>query len=177
MNPDSTAAKPHSLPAGGAGEPQDLGREVSEARGEIRTLKWASTLAFVAIVGTMGFFYKALETFNEGQQDVRQSLGAIYQQTIALGERLDRQDERLSRQDERLSRQDERLGRQDERLDRQDERLRHVENGLVEINGRLDQVDGRLDRVDGRLDRMDGRLANVEELLRVLVARSADPRE
>ena len=49
----------------------------------------------------------------------------------------------------------------DERLDRQDERLRHVENGLVEVNGRL--------------DRQDGRLADVEELLRVLVARSAAP--
>lgn len=147
MNHDSAAAKPHSLPAGGAGKHRDIGHEVSETRGEVRTLKWASALAFVAIVGTMGFFYKALENFHEGQQDVRQSLGAIYQQTIALGERLDRQDERLDRQDERL--------------DRMDERLRHVESGLVEVNGRLDQ--------------MAGRLANVEELLRVLVARSADP--
>ena len=120
---------------------------MSETRGEFRTLKWASALAFVAIVGTMGFFYKALDTFNEGQKDIRQSLGAIYQQTIALGERFDRQDERM--------------GRQDERLDRMDGRLRHVENGLVEVNGRLNQ--------------MDGRLANVEDLLRVLVARSADP--
>lgn len=147
MNHDPAAAKPHSLPAGGAGEHRDLGREVSETRAETRTLGWASALAFVAIVGTMGFFYKALESFNEGLQDVRQSLGAIYQQTITLGERLDRQDERLNRMDERL--------------DRQDERLRHVENGLVEVNGRL--------------DRQDGRLANVEELLRVLVARSAAP--
>lgn len=168
MNHDSAAAKPHSLPAGRAREHQDLGREVSETRGEVRTLKWASALAFVAIVGTMGFFYKALETFNEGQQDVRQSLGAIYQQTITLGERLDRQDKRLDRQDERLD-------RQDERLDRMDERLRHVESGLVEVNGRLDRMDGRLVEINGRLDRQDGRLANVEELLRVLVARSADP--
>ena len=168
MNHDSAAAKPHSLPAGGSGEHRDLGREVSETRGEVRTFRWASTLALVAILGTMGFFYKVLDTFNEDQKDVRQSLGAIYQQTVALGERLDRQDERQDRQDERL--------------DRMDGRLRHVENGLVEVNGRLDQMDGRLRHVEnglvevnGRLDRMDGRLANVEELLRVLVARSPDP--
>ena len=147
MNHDSAAAKPQSLPAGESRAHRDLGREVSETRGEVRTLKWASALAFVAIVGTMGFFYKALDTFNEGQKDSRQTLGAIYQQTIALGERLDRQDERM--------------GRQDERLNRMDGRLRHVETGLVEVNGRLNQ--------------MDGRLANVEDLLRVLVARSADP--
>ena len=154
MNHDSAAAKPHSLPAGGSGEHRDLGREVSETRGEVRTFRWASTLALVAILGTMGFFYKVLDTFNEDQKDVRQSLGAIYQQTVALGERLDRQDERQDRQGKRQD-------RQDERLDRMDGRLRHVENGLVEVNGRL--------------DRMDGRLANVEELLRVLVARSPDP--
>ena len=140
MNHQSAAAQPQSLPAGESREHWDLGREVSETRGEFRTLKWASALAFVAIVGTMGFFYQALHTFDEGQKDIRQSLGAIYQQTITLGERLDRQYERL---------------------DRQDGRLRHVEHGLVEVNGRLDQ--------------MNGRLANVEELLRVLVARSADP--
>ena len=154
MNHDSAAAKPHSLPAGGSGEHRDLGREVSETRGEVRTFRWASTLALVAILGAMGFFYKVLDTFNEDQKDVRQSLGAIYQQTVALGERLDRQDERQDRQGKRQD-------RQDERLDRMTGRLRHVENGLVEVNGRL--------------DRMDGRLANVEELLRVLVARSPDP--
>ncbi len=175
MNHDSAAAKPHSLPAGGSGEHRGLGREVSEPRGEVRTFRWASTLALVAILGTMGFFYKVLDTFNEDQKDVRQSLGAIYQQTVALGERLDRQDERQDRQGKRQD-------RQDERLDRMDGRLRHVENGLVEVNGRLDQMDGRLRHVEnglvevnGRLDRMDGRLANVEELLRVLVARSPDP--
>ncbi len=161
MSHQSAAAQPQSLPAGESREHRDLGREVSETRGEFRSLKWASALAFVAIVGTMGFFYQALDTFDEGQKDIRQSLGAIYQQTITLGERLDRQYERL---------------------DRQDGRLRHVEHGFVEVNGRLDQMDGRLRHVEnglvevnGRLEQMDGRLANVEELLRVLVARSADP--
>ena len=45
MNHDSAAAKPHSLPAGEARDHHDLAREVSEARGEFRTLKWASALA------------------------------------------------------------------------------------------------------------------------------------
>ena len=71
MNQKSAAAPPHSLPAGEARDHHELVRDVSEARGEVRTLKWASALAFFAIVGTMGFFYKALETFNEGQNDTR----------------------------------------------------------------------------------------------------------
>ena len=155
MNHDPAAARPQSLPAGEFREHSDLApREVSETRGEFRTLKWASALAFVAIVGTMGFFYKALDGFNEGRKDIRQSLGSIYAQTIALGERQDRQHARMDRQDERL--------------DRVDGRLRSVEKQLVEVNGRLD-------RMDGRLDRMDGRLANIEEFLRVLVARTVDP--
>ena len=85
MNHDSAAAKPHSLPAGESREQHDLGREVSETRGEFRTLKWASALAFVGIVGTMGFFYTALERFNEGQQHIRQTLGAIHRADEAAG--------------------------------------------------------------------------------------------
>ena len=181
MNQKSAAAPPHSLPSGEARDHHELVRDVSEARGEVRTLKWASALAFVAIVGTMGFFYKALETFNEGQNDTRETLGAIHEQTKLLGEHLFRKDEHL-----------EQLGG----------RLRGVENGVVQVNARLDQVDwrlgrmdGRLDKMDGRLDKMDGRLdrmerwrgqmdgwreqtdarlANMEELIQVLVAGSAD---
>ena len=175
MSHDPTTTEPRSLPAGESRERYDLARDVSETRGEFRTLKWASALAFVAIVGTMGFFYKALETFNEGQKDTRETLGAIHEQTKLLGEHLFRLDEQL-----------EQLGG----------RLRGVENGVVQVNARLDQVDWRLDQMDGRLDKMDGRLDkmerwrgqmdgwreqtdsrldNMEELIQVLVARSADP--
>ena len=183
MNHDYAAAEPHSLPRGGSGEQRDLGREVSEIRGELQALKWAFALAFVAVVGAMGFFYNALQTFQKGQEEIRQSLGAIYQQTVELGERMGRMDERigerLDRQDdrirERLDLQDERLDRQGKRLDRMDGRLRGVENGLVEVNGRLDQVDGRLRHVENGLVEVNGRLTNVEELLQVLVARSGGP--
>ena len=72
------------------------------------------------IVGTMGFFYTALERFNEGQQHIRQTLGAIHAQTVLLGKHL---------------------VRQDEQLERLDGRLRGVEGGLVQVNGRLDQMD------------------------------------
>ena len=95
MNHDSAAVPPHSLPAGEAREHHELLRDVSEIRGEFRAFKWAATLAFVAIVGTMGFFYSVLETLNEGQKDIRQTLGAIYNQTKVLGEHLVRQDERV----------------------------------------------------------------------------------
>ena len=190
MTHDYAAAEPHSLPRGGSGEQRDLGREVSEIRGELQALKWAFALAFVAVLGAMGFFYNALQTFQKGQEEIRQSLGAIYQQTVDLGERmgrmderigerLDRQDdrihERLDLQDERLDRQGKRLDRQNERLDRMDGRLRGVEDGLVEVNGRLDQVDGRLRHVENGLVEVNGRLTNVEELLQVLVARSGGP--
>lgn len=175
MHYDSAAAEPHSLPTGGSGEQRDLGREVSEIRGELRAFKWAFALAFIALVGAMGFFYQALETFHEGQKEIRQSLGAIYQQTIDLGERLGRMDKRIG---ERLDRQDDRLA---ERLDLQDQRLDRMDRRLDRMNGRLDRIDGRLRGVEtglveanARLDRVEGRLANVEELLQVLVARSAD---
>ncbi len=196
MKHPSVAAKPHSLPAGESREHQDLGREVSETRGEFRTLKWASALAFLAIVGTMGFFYQALGTFNETQKDIRQSLGAIYQQTIELDERLDRQGERQEQMDGRLhsvetelalvehrlgqvesglEQVNGRLAQMDGRLDQMGGRLDQMDGRLEQMDGRLDQMDGRLDQMDGRFDQMNGRLGNMEDLLRVLVERSADP--
>ena len=55
---------------------------------------------------------------NEGQKDIRQTLGAIYNQTKVLGEHLVRQDERVHQ----------------------------LETGFVEVNARLDRVDARLDQ-------------------------------
>ena len=181
-NQDSAAARPRSLPSDEAREQRDLERDVSETRGEFRTFKWASALAFVAIVGTMGFFYSALETLNEGQKDIRQTLGAIYNQTKVLGEHLGRQDERVhqletglvevnARADQVNVRVDQviaRLDQVDARLDQMDGRIHKVERGLQQVNGRLD-------RMDGRHQQMDARLGNIEDVLRVLLARSAAP--
>lgn len=181
MNHPSAAAEPHSLPAGEARDHRDLGRDVSETRGEVRTLKWASALTFVAIVGTMGFFYSALETFHEGQKDLRETLGAIHKQTELLSDHLFLQDKRLEgvdgrmRQFEtglvevnvRLDQVNARLDQVDARMDRMDGRIHKVERGL-------EQVNGRLDRMDGRHEQMDARLGNIEDLLGVLVAKSTD---
>ena len=175
MNHDSAAAKPHSLPAGEARDHHDLAREVSETRGEFRTLKWASALAFVAIVGTMAFFYPALETLNEGQKDIRQTLGAIYNQTKVLGEHLVRQDARVHQLETGFVEVNARLDRVDARLDQMDGRLDQVDGRIGKVEKGLEQVNGRLDRMDGRHEQMDARLGNIEDLLRVLVARSADP--
>ena len=182
MNNDSAAAKPHFLPVGEARDHYDLAREVSETRGEFRTLKWASALAFVAIVGTMAFFYQALETFHQGQNDLRETLGAIHKQTELLSEHLFDQDEQLERLDGRLRGVENGVVQVNARLDQVDGRISKVEKGLEQVNGRLDGVDDRLDGMDGRLDGMDGRheqmdarLGNIEDLLRVLVARSTDP--
>ena len=175
MNHDSAAAKPHSLPAGESREQHDLGREVSETRGELRTLKWASALAFVGIVGTMGFFYTALERFNEGQQHIRQTLGAIHKQTDLLSEHLFDQDEGLDRMDGHVRQLEHGLIEVNARLDRMDGRLDRMDGRMHKVEKGLEQVNGRLDRMDGRNEQMDARLGNMEDLLRVLVARSADP--
>ena len=181
MSHPSAAAEPHSTSAGDARGHRDLGRDVSETRGEVRTLKWASALAFVAIVGTMGFFYSALETFHGGQKDLRETLGAIHKQTELLSDHLFLQDKRLEgvdgrmRQFEtglvevnvRLDQVNARLDQVDARMDRMDGRIHKVERGL-------EQVNGRLDRMDGRHEQMDARLGNIEDLLGVLVAKSAD---
>ena len=167
MNDRSAAAEPHSLPAGEAREHRDLVRDVGETRGEVRTFKWASALAFVAIIGTMGFFYSALETLNEGQKDIRQTLGAIYNQTQVLEKHLVRQDERVLQLEAGFIEVNARLDQVDGRMDEMDGQIHKVEKGL-------EQVNGRLDRMDGRHEQMDARLGSMEDLLRVLVARSAD---
>jgi len=182
MNHDSAVATPQSPAVGAARSHRDIERDVSEVRGEFRAFKWAATLAFVAIVGTMGFFYSALETLNEGQKDIRQTLGAIYNQTKVLGEHLGRQDERVhqletglvevnARVDQVNVRVDQviaRLDQVDARLDQMDGRIHKVERGLQQVNGRLD-------RMDGRHEQMDARLGNIEDVLRVLLARSGAP--
>ena len=181
-NQDSAAAWPRSLPSDEAREQRDLERDVSETRGEFRTFKWASALAFVAIVGTMGFFYSALERFHEGQKDLRETLGAIHKQTELLSEHLFLQDERLDRMDGQVRQLEKGVVQVNARLDQVDARLDQVNGRLDQMDGRihkveegLEQVNGRLDRMDGRHEQMDARLGNMEDLLRVLVARSADP--
>ena len=175
MNHDSAAAKPQSPPAGESREPYDLAREVSETRGEFRTLKWASALAFVAIVGTMAFFFQALETFHQGQKDLRETLGAIHKQTELLSEHLFDQDERMDRMDGQVQQLEIGLVQVNARLDQVDGRLDQVDGRIGKVEQGLQQVNGRLDRMDGRNEQMDARLGNIEDLLRVLVTRSADP--
>ena len=175
MNDKSAAAEPHSLPAGEAREHRDLVRDVGETRGEVRTFKWASALAFVAIIGTMGFFYSALETLNEGQKDIRQTLGAIYNQTQVLEKHLVRQDERVLRLEAGFIEVNARLDQVDARLDQVDGRMDEMDGQIHKVEKGLEQVNGRLDRMDGRHEQMDARLGSMEDLLRVLVARSADP--
>ena len=170
-NHEANAGPQHTLPAG---EDRELGRELSETRGEFRAFKWACGLAFVAIVGTMAFFYNALATFHEGQKQTRESLGAIYQQTVEVGERLDRQGERFEQMDGRLRGVEHGLIEINGRLDKVDHRLGEMEGRLDNMDGRLRGMDGRLNRMEAWREQTDGRLGNVEELLRVLVARSAD---
>ena len=88
MNHDSAAAKPHSLPAGGAREHYDLGRDVSEIRGEVRVLKWACGVAVVAILGGMGALYQNQQALGEGLQEVREDVQRIDERTIHLDKRL-----------------------------------------------------------------------------------------
>ena len=188
MNHPSAAAEPNSTSAGDARSQRDLGRDVSETRGEVRTLKWASALAFVAIVGTMGFFYSALETFHEGQKNLRETLGAIHKQTELLSDHLFLQDKRLEgvdgrmRQFEtglvevnaRLDQVNARLDQVDARIDQVDARMDRMDGRIHKVERGLEQVNGRLDRMDGRHEQMDARLGNIEDLLGVLVAKSTD---
>ena len=88
MNHDSAAAKPHSLPAGEARDHHDLGRAVSEARGEFRVLKWACGIAVVAILGGLGALYKHQHALGRNLQEVREDVGRIDERTIQLDKRL-----------------------------------------------------------------------------------------
>ena len=89
MNQKSAAAPPHSLPAGEARDHHDLGRDVSEVRGEVRTLKWACSLALVAILGGMGALYQHQRELGRNIQEVRENVAMIDERTIHMGKRLD----------------------------------------------------------------------------------------
>ena len=175
MNHDSAAAPPRSPAAGATRGHRDFERDVSETRGEFRTLKWAAALAFLAIVGTMGFFYSALERFHESQKDIRETLGAIHKQTELLSEHLFDQDERLDRMDGHVQALVKGLVEVNARLDQVVARLDQMDGRMHKVERGLQQVNGRLDRMDGRQEQMDARLGSMEDLLRVLAARSAEP--
>ena len=95
MNHDSTTAKPHSVPAGEAREHYDLGRDVSEIRGEHRLLKWACGVAIVAILGGMGALYQHQKELGRNIQEVREDVGRIDERTIQLDKRMDQFESQL----------------------------------------------------------------------------------
>ena len=89
MNDKSAAAKPHSLPAGGARDHHELARDIGETRGEVRVLKWACALALVAILGGMGALYQHQKDLGDNIQRVRENVAMIDERTIHMGKRLD----------------------------------------------------------------------------------------
>ena len=102
MNDKSAVAEPHSLPAGGARDRQELVRDVSEMRGEHRVLKWACGLALVALLGGMGALYQHQQALGRSIQEVREDVGRIDERTIQMLKRLDGSDSRLGSVEEML---------------------------------------------------------------------------
>ena len=102
MSHDSTTTEPRSPPADESRNHYDPARDVSETRGEFRTLKWASALALVAILGGMGALYQHQQELGRNIQEVREDVGRIDERTIEMGKRLDGFDSRLGNVEELL---------------------------------------------------------------------------
>ena len=88
MSHDSTTKEPRSLPAGESRDHYDLARDVSETRGEVRVLKWACSIAVVAILGGMGVLYQNQQALGRNIQEVREDVGRIDERTVQLDKRL-----------------------------------------------------------------------------------------
>ena len=96
MTKHETAAAPR--PSDHSGEfrgSKRLPEQVSEIRGEVRVVKWASAIAVVAILGGMGVLYQNQQALYQNQQalgrsiqEVREDVGRIDERTIHLDKRL-----------------------------------------------------------------------------------------
>ena len=89
MNDKPAATEPRSLPAGEARDRQELVRDVSETRGEVRVLKWVCGLALAALLGGMGALYEHQQALGRNIQEVREDVGRIDERTVQLDKRLD----------------------------------------------------------------------------------------
>ena len=96
MNDKPAATEPHSLPAGEARDRQELVRDVSETRGEVRVLKWVCGIAFFALLGAMGALYEHQKELGRNIQKVRENVAMVDERTIHMGKRLDGFDSRLA---------------------------------------------------------------------------------
>ena len=89
MTKHETAAAPR--PSDRSGEfrgSKRLPEQVSEIRGEVRVLKWASAIAVVAILGGMGVLHQNQQALGRSIQEVREDVGRIDERTVHLDKRL-----------------------------------------------------------------------------------------